>query len=56
MPMLDTEIADFDPQIIHCHHTWVLGHLALESGVPYVLMAQRDELDELARDERYQRA
>ena len=29
------------------------GAFGPESGVPYVLTAQRDELDELARDERY---
>jgi hypothetical protein len=52
---LDQEIADFDPEIVHCQHVWLLGHLALESGVPYVLTAQSDELAELAHDARYRR-
>ncbi|HVU85994.1 MAG TPA: glycosyltransferase family 4 protein [Pirellulales bacterium] len=52
---LDQEIADFDPQIVHCQHVWMMGHLALESGVPYVLTAQADEFAELGRDERYGR-
>jgi hypothetical protein len=52
---LDEEIHDFDPQIVHCQHVWILGHLALESGVPYVLTAQGEEFTELARDERYRR-
>ncbi len=52
---LDQEIADFDPRIVHCQHVWMLGHLALESGVPYVLTAQHDDFTELARDERYRR-
>ena len=44
---LDQEIADFDPQIVHGQHVWMLGHLALESGVPYVLTARPEELAEL---------
>jgi hypothetical protein len=52
---LDFEIAEFDPQIIHCEHIWLFGHLALESGVPYVLTAHGEELIGAAQQERYQR-
>jgi hypothetical protein len=52
---LDAEIARFDPQIIHCDHVWLLGHLALESGVPYVLAAHESELAEARQDHRYLR-
>lgn len=41
---LDTEIRGFDPQIIHIHGLGVLGHLALESGAPYVISVFADEL------------
>lgn len=41
---LDIEIIDFDPQVIHVHGLGVLGHLALESGAPYVVSAFAEEL------------
>jgi len=50
---LDEEIAVFDPRMIHCQHIWVGGHLALETGVPYVLTAFADELAALRDDTRY---
>jgi len=52
---LEAEIAAFDPQIIYCDRIWLLGHLALESGVPYVLAAHEAELVESRLDERYAR-
>jgi hypothetical protein len=52
---LDDEIAQFDPQIVHCEHIWLMGHLALESGVPYVLTAYQAELDALRSDARFRR-
>lgn len=52
---LDDEIGTFDPHIIHAQHVWILGHLALEAGVPYVLTAWEDELAMLAHDARYVR-
>lgn len=52
---LDEEIAAFDPRIIHSQHIWVGGHLALETGVPYVLSAYADELAALRDDSRYRR-
>lgn len=51
---LDTEILRFDPHVIHAQHLWVLGQLALESGVPYVLNAWDDELIDYRQDARYQ--
>lgn len=41
---LDIEISDFDPEVIHVHGLGMLGHLALESGAPYVISAFADEL------------
>lgn len=41
---LDREVAEFDPQIIHCQHAWLFAQLALESGVPYVVTAHGEEL------------
>ncbi len=50
---LDRLIADFDPHLIHCQHIWLLGHLALETGVPYVLTAQGTDLMGFEQDARY---
>lgn len=50
---LDRLIADFDPHIIHGQHIWVQGHLALETGVPYVLTAQGTDLMGYRQDARY---
>jgi hypothetical protein len=50
---LDAQILRFDPHVIHVQHVWVLGQLALETGVPYVLSAWGPELVDCQRDERY---
>jgi glycosyltransferase involved in cell wall biosynthesis len=52
---LDEEISAFDPQVVHTQHIWLLGHLALEAGVPYVLSATGSDLLAYAADERYRR-
>jgi len=52
---LDEEISAFDPQVVHSQHIWILGHLALEAGVPYVLSATGSDLLGYAADERYRR-
>jgi hypothetical protein len=52
---LDDEINHFDPHVIHAQHVWVQGHLALETGVPYVLTAWGEELPICQRDARYRR-
>lgn len=52
---LDDEVDEFDPHIIHCQHIWILGHLALETGVPYVLSSDGSELPFLSADGRYMR-
>lgn len=44
---LDDLILRFDPHMIHCQHVWLLGQLALESGVPYVLSAWESEFIDL---------
>jgi hypothetical protein len=44
---LDGEVADFDPQVIHLQGIGLLGHLALESGVPYLILALGEDLEEL---------
>lgn len=41
---LDGEVLSFDPQVIHVHGVGTLGHLALESGVPYLVSAFGEEL------------
>jgi glycosyltransferase involved in cell wall biosynthesis len=51
----DDEISEFDPHIVHAQHIWIMGHLALEAGVPYVLSAQGTDLLGHAADARYRR-
>lgn len=51
--LLDLEVEQFDPQIIHAQHIWIQGHLALETGVPYVLSAQGTDLLGYRRDARF---
>ncbi len=51
---LDNQIMHFDPHVIHVQHIWILGQLALESGVPYVLNAWNAELNDFELDPRYQ--
>jgi hypothetical protein len=51
----DEEIAFFDPHIVHVQHLWIDGHLALESGAPYVVSAYTHELAALDADERFTR-
>ncbi|MBX9792142.1 MAG: glycosyltransferase [Pirellulales bacterium] len=52
---LDEEIAEFDPHVIHAQHIGILGHLALEAGVPYVLGATGADLLSFQADDRYRR-
>lgn len=53
--VLDAEIRDFDPHLVHAQHAWLFAHLALEAGVPYVANLWPAELDALARDNRFER-
>lgn len=41
---IDAEVEQFNPDVIHALHVWIEGHLALETGVPYVLSAVGPEL------------
>jgi hypothetical protein len=50
---LDALVMHFDPHVIHVQHVWVIGQLALETGVPYVLSAWGPELVDSQSDERY---
>jgi hypothetical protein len=50
---LDAQVMHFDPHVIHVQHVWVLGQLALETGVPYLLNAWGPELADAAADERF---
>jgi hypothetical protein len=50
---MDAHIDRFDPHVLHADHAWVLGQLALESGVPYVLNAWGEELVDARLDARY---
>lgn len=53
--VLDIEIHEFDPHVIHAQHVWIQAHLALEAGVPYVLNAWGPELAACRQDHRYLR-
>ncbi len=50
---LDAEVHTFDPHIIHVQSVWLLGQLALETGVPYVVTVWGPELDDAVLDHRY---
>ena len=52
---LDACIEAFDPHLIHCQQLWLFGHLALESGAPYLMTAQGPELQALQADPRCRR-
>lgn len=52
---LDDEIDRFDPQLIHVERLWLFGHLALETGVPYLVATDGIELPLARADERYRR-
>ena len=51
--LLDREVEDFDPHLIHAQHIWVQGQLALETGVSYLLTAWGAELESYDADPRY---
>src|SRR4051794_22773870 len=46
---LDDIVQQFDPHVMHVQHIWIMGQLALETGVPYILSGWNAELDEPAR-------
>lgn len=52
---LDAEIDAFNPHIVHVQPIWVLAHLALEAGAPYVLTASGAELPVYRLDPRFRR-
>lgn len=52
---MDTAISEFNPHVIHCQRAWLLGHLALETGVPYVITVWEPELELSHDDGRYSR-
>lgn len=52
---LDETIHAFNPHIVHAQHVWLLGHLALEAGAPYVLSAYEVDLAAGRADGRYRR-
>jgi len=51
---LDREVSDFDPHVIHAQHTGLFAHLALESGVPYVISAHAASMRVASEDARLQ--
>lgn len=53
--LLDDAVERVDPDVAHVSTVWVLGHLVLESGVPYVLSTWGPELSACRADARYQR-
>jgi hypothetical protein len=50
---LDRTIDEFAPEVIHAAHVWLPAHLALESGVPYVLSTWGAELPVYRADARF---
>lgn len=52
---LDAEVEAFDPHVIHSHDIWILGHLALEAGTPYVLTTSGQEFAICRLDPRFRR-
>ncbi len=52
---LDAEIAEFNPHVVHVQHIWLLAHLALEAGVPYLLTAHGPELAAYRAKARFRR-
>jgi hypothetical protein len=50
--VLNDVVEKFDPEIIHAHGIWIWAHLALESGVPYVVSPLGPELDRQTCDVR----
>lgn len=52
---LDSQMERFNPHVIHAMHLWVLGHLALEAGVPYLITTFGAELPSYRFDPRYRR-
>src|SRR5690349_12760289 len=49
---IDAEVAAFDPQVIQVRGLGVLGHLALETGVPYLISTWGNELSACQNDSR----
>ena len=49
---IDQQIVAFDPHIVHLCAIGMVGHLVLESGVPYLLSTWGNELVEFERDPR----
>lgn len=49
---IDLLVERFNPDIIHVEHVWLGAQLALETGVPYVIMARDEELAEYEADVR----
>lgn len=41
---LDRMVESFNPDFIHVQHLWIPAHLALETGVPYVVSTWGNEL------------
>lgn len=52
---LDEVVSEFDPHVIHVGSLWLTAHLALETGVPYVVTCSGEELAAAAADRRYAR-
>jgi hypothetical protein len=50
---MDAEVAGFDPDVIHAQDIWVMGHLALEAGAPYVLTTSGREFAACRLDPRF---
>ncbi|SCZ76209.1 glycosyltransferase family 4 protein [Acidaminobacter hydrogenoformans] len=46
-------LKDFDPDLIHVGHLWILADLARESGRPYVVTSHGTDLMGYKRDERF---
>ncbi len=50
---LDAVVESFNPDLIHAQHLWIPAHLALETGVPYVVSTWAEELPAYRADPRF---
>lgn len=50
---VEEEMADFEPDVIHCGHAWLMPHYALDYGVPVVITVHGTDLIGCERSDRF---
>lgn len=51
--ILQQEVEEFKPDIIHAQHLWILPYCASKTGIPYIATAHGTDLKGFRADERY---